>query len=360
MMNKRWLVAALLMVCTGALNCCQMQAAAGGAPGGAADGAYKGADKILVPAKGWPCGMPAGIPVPEKGKLLFETTMKIDQAYNVGKTQFGQRDVYVVSGGTIASEKLNATVMTLGLDFQLTLPNGAMEIEQILVLRTSDNRYVYLRSAGVGADKSDIRMVPDFEAPNGSTSAWLNTGKFAGRRVVDTTAKTMKISVYDISGETAAADDTNSVKVTKPADAVDQPWDYRKVGPTEKRGEQLIVENVTLGGSQSVGATKKGNRNIIPITGGTITGKITGKVLPGGADYQNLSNPATIDARYLWQTADGDVIIVRNAGPMAQLIPIFEVKQDSKYFYLTKGLYMSSSPGMGSGGVSLTFFESQK
>ena len=29
-------------------------------------------------------------------------------------------------------------------------------------------------------------------------------------------------------------------------------------------------------------------------------------VLPGGADYQNLANPPTIDARYLWQTSDGE------------------------------------------------------
>src|SRR5687768_18239940 len=38
----------------------------------------------------------------------------------------------------------------------------------------------------------------------------------------------------------------------------------------------------------------------LPIfTGGELTGRITGKVLPGGADYQNLTPPATIDARYL-------------------------------------------------------------
>ena len=40
-----------------------------------------------------------------------------------------------------------------GLDFQLTLSNGVVEIEQILVLRTSDGRYVYLRNAGTGASR---------------------------------------------------------------------------------------------------------------------------------------------------------------------------------------------------------------
>ena len=73
---------------------------------------------------------------------------------------------------------------------------------------------------------------------------------------------------------------------------------------------------MSLGASLSVGTSKRGRRNIIPITGGNVTGDITGKVLAGGADYQNLSNPMTIDARYLWQTNDGEIIIVRNAGPI--------------------------------------------
>jgi hypothetical protein len=103
---------------------------------------------------------------------------------------------------------------------------------------------------------------------------------------------------------------------------------------TERRGGQLITENVTLSGSQSVGARKNGGRNIIPITGGTLSGRITGKVLPGGADYQKMGNPFTLDARYLWQTDEGDVIIVRNAGPISKLVPTFEVHVDSKYAWL--------------------------
>ncbi len=83
-------------------------------------------------------------------------------------------------------------------------------------------------------------------------------------------------------------------------------------------------------------------------------------MLAAGADYQNLSNPATIDARYLWQTNDGEVIIVRNAGGFGKLVSTFEVRVDSKYAYLNNGLYLSSPPGMGQGGVSLTFYESVK
>jgi hypothetical protein len=349
---ERWFGATLILACVFLLSFdpSTAQTKAG----------YGGAAKILIPHKSWTCGMPAGFPVPERGVPVFEANMTLDQTYDLGKTPYGQRNVIVVQGGTVSGQKLNGTVLPGGLDFQLSFSNGGMEIEQIFVLKTGDGKYIYLRSAGAAADRSDVRMAPDFEAPNASDYNWLNTGKYVGRRVVDLTAKTMKISVYDVSNVIITPDAKNSVQVAKPADVQDQPWDYRKAMPGEQRGEQLISENVTLGGSQSVGAAKKGNRNIIPITGGTLSGKITGKVLFGGADYQNLSNPATIDARYLWQTSDGEVIIVRNGGSFGSLVPTFEVRVDSKYAWLNKGLYLSSNPGMGAGGVGLTFYESKQ
>lgn len=347
-MKIRYLKSSTLIVLAGILMFCQLQA-----------GQTKAA-KILVPHKSWSCGMPEGIPVPEEGVLVFEAEMKLNQIYEIGRTPYGERTVFVVQGGTVSGEKITGSVMPGGLDFQLSFSNGGMEIEGIFVLRTSDGKYIYTRIPGTAANQNDVRMVPDFEAPNAGSYAWLNSGKYAARRVLNRAARTLKISVYEVSGVAVKADATNSVQVTKPADVLDQPWDYRKAAAEEKRGEQLISENVTLGPSQSVGATKTGNRNIIPITGGTLNGKITGKVLPGGADYQNLANPPTIDARYLWQTSDGEVIIVRNGGSFGSLVPSFEVRVDSKYAWLNKGFYLSSNPGMGSNGVVLTFYESTR
>jgi hypothetical protein len=317
------------------------------------------AEGVLIPHKSWTCGMPDGIPKPEDGVLLFEAEMKLDQIYDVGRTQYGQRQVSVVQGGTVSGAKIKGSVLSGGLDFQLTLSSGAIEIEQVLVFRTGDGRYVYLRNAGTGASQKDVRMVLDFEAPNASSYAWLNSGKYVGRRSVDSATKTLTMRVYDVSDVAIEADSPDVVRVSKPADAPEQPWDYRKAAPSEKAGEQMITETVTLGGSQSVGATKSGSRNIIPITGGSLTGKVAGKVLAGGADYQNLSNPMTIDARYLWQTDDGEIIIVRNAGPFGSLVPTFEARADGKYSWLNSGTYMSSNPAMGAGGVSLRFYKSE-
>ena len=315
---------------------------------------------LIVPHESWSCGLPDGIPRPEGGTLLFEAEMKLDRVADIGRTQYGRRQVAIVQGGTLTGARLTGSVMTGALDFELILANGVIEIEQIFVLRTSDGRYVYLRAAGTGPDATDVRLVMDFEAPTASDVAWLNTGTYVGRRVLNAAARTMTLRVYDVSGAKPPSGSGRLVRIAKPAGVPPQPWDYRQAAPAEKRGTQLISETVTLSPSQSVGPSKRGPRNIIPITGGELAGRITGKVLAGGADYQNLSPPATIDARYLWQAADGEIIIVRNGGPFGSLVPTFEVRLDSPYAWLNTGTFLSSNPEGRPGGVGLTFYESAR
>jgi hypothetical protein len=247
-------------------------------------------------------------------------------------------------------------VMPGALDYELVLANGTIEIEQILVLQAADGGYVYVRNAGVGAHADDVRVVMDFEAPTESEYAWLNAGHYVARRELDAAGMTLTMRVYDVTDVTVAADD--SLAIAKPDGVPARPWNYREKGSDEEPGETLITENVTLGPSQSVGPSKRGNRNIIPITGGEISGRLSGSVLFGGADYQNLTPPATIDAQYLWQTDDGEIIIVRNGGSFGSLVPTFEARIDGPYAWLNDGLWLSGDPGMGQGGVSLTFYES--
>jgi hypothetical protein len=313
--------------------------------------------KLLIPHESWNCGMPDGIPAPEGGTLAFEIEMKFDKVFDVGRTPYGDRKVIVAQEGAVSGPKLTGTVMPGALDYELKLANGAIEIEQIFVLKTEDGKYVYVRNAGTGADSSDVRVVMDFEAPNAAPSAWLNSGKYVSRREVNTAGKTLTIRVYDVSNVSLLAGAANVTRITKPAGTPSQSWDYRKPAPSEKQGDMLITETVTLSPSQSVGMSKRGNRNIIPITGGELSGRVPGKVLFGGADYQNLSGPPAIDARYLWQASNGDIIIVRNTGS-GTLIPTFEVRNDSPYAFLNKGLYRSSPPGIKPGGVGITMYDS--
>src|SRR4249920_2867541 len=89
--------------------------------------------KVLLPHASWDCGMKDGIPNPESGSLIFETQLKLDRLAKIGKTQYGNRRVAVALEGTITGPKFAGTVMTGALDFELTLSNGAVEVEQMFV-----------------------------------------------------------------------------------------------------------------------------------------------------------------------------------------------------------------------------------
>jgi hypothetical protein len=314
---------------------------------------------LVVPPASWTCGMPDGIPAPEGAPLVLQADLTLAAVHDLGKTQYGTRQVAVVQQGTFTGPRVSGTVAAGALDLQLTLGNGVVEVEQLFVLKTGDGKYIYMRAAGTGPDAGDVRIVPDFEAPAASEFAALNTGKYVARRVLNAASKTMTLRVYDVSGISPGAA-ANAIRITTPAGVAPQPWDARVPAPGEKPGSELITETVTLSPSQSVGASKRGNRNIIPITGGDLAGRIPGKVLFGGADYQNLSPPATIDARYLWQADNGDIILVRNAGPFGALVPTFEVRTDSPYAWLNTGRFLSANPAVKPGGVGITMFESMR
>jgi Protein of unknown function (DUF3237) len=74
----------------------------------------------------------------------------------------------------------------------------------------------------------------------------------------------------------------------------------------------LFRAEITLAPAQELG-----RRRIIPITGGRFHGeRLSGRVLPGGADWQVIrpDGVADLDARYTLETGDGALIYVRNKG----------------------------------------------
>jgi hypothetical protein len=100
--------------------------------------------------------------------------------------------------------------------------------------------------------------------------------------------------------------------------------------------------SVLVGQPQEVGPTVHGLRRLIPILGGEVQGQDwSGRVLPGGADFQLILNPrmAELDARYVIETDGGDLIHVQNravrtAAPevMARLIRGEPVDPADVYF----------------------------
>lgn len=74
----------------------------------------------------------------------------------------------------------------------------------------------------------------------------------------------------------------------------------------------LVAAPVEAG--QVTGLNSRGLRRIIPITGGQVTGRLRGSVLPGGADFQIVVSDtlAELDARYLLELEDGARVYVHN------------------------------------------------
>jgi hypothetical protein len=200
-----------------------------------------------------------------------------------------------------------------------------------------------------------VRIVPDIEAPTSSQYAWLNTTKLAGTRTFDPAAKKLTMRVYKLPATPAASGGT--IKVEEPAGLPDQTWECK--APMGRQAGVVYTESVGIGdGSVAVGESKRGSRNIIPITGGTTTGRIEGGVLSGGADFQlSTGGQFILDARYTLKTKEGELIIVRNCGPIGALVPVFEARADGPYAWVNANTWLSSDPGVGAGVVNLTIYE---
>lgn len=81
--------------------------------------------------------------------------------------------------------------------------------------------------------------------------------------------------------------------------------------------QPLLRAEIALAPPQELGDGPLGRRRVIPITGGSFRGeRLSGRVVPGGADWQVIrpDGVAELDARYTLETDDGALIYVRNFG----------------------------------------------
>ena len=121
--------------------------------------------------------------------------------------------------------------------------------------------------------------------------------------------------------------------------------------------EHLWDAKVTIANAINVGDSKYGNRNIIPITGGTFEGpKISGEVLPYGADWQLVRPDGDVEfnARYLLKTNDGYTIQVINKVLMhmdttnqkpemyTKSVIDLEAPKNSPYAYLNHAIFLGT------------------
>lgn len=115
----------------------------------------------------------------------------------------------------------------------------------------------------------------------------------------------------------------------------------------------LYTLKVKLGSPQVVGDGPYGLRRIIPIEGGTFEGpRLSGRVLPGGADWQFIrpDGIAELDARYTLETDDGALIYVSNPGirrgpkEVMERLARGEKCDPGEYYFRTRPVFETGSP----------------
>jgi hypothetical protein len=79
----------------------------------------------------------------------------------------------------------------------------------------------------------------------------------------------------------------------------------------------LYTSRIDIAAPLDFGAAPYGRRRIINITGGAFSGpRLSGRILPGGADWQIARSDGIVevDARYTLETDDGALIYITNWG----------------------------------------------
>ena len=78
--------------------------------------------------------------------------------------------------------------------------------------------------------------------------------------------------------------------------------------------EHLCNLAVEVGVPVDAGESPLGQRRLVPILGGTVRGRLAGRVLAGGADFQLIhgGTQARLEARYMLELEDGARVFVQN------------------------------------------------
>lgn len=120
-------------------------------------------------------------------EYVMQLNVSLGEAYQVGATSYGFRNVIPITGGTFEGPKLKGTIIPGGADWQL-MENGTgrTNVEAIYSIKTDDGAYIHVRNNGIissGKDENGnptfyFRCAPKFEAPADSKYAWMNNCLF--------------------------------------------------------------------------------------------------------------------------------------------------------------------------------------
>jgi len=84
-----------------------------------------------------------------RSQLLFDMTAEVRERYPIENTPRGTRVNVSVAGGTFAGPKLKGIILPGGGDFALMQPDGVLEIDARITLRTDDGQNIYMTYRGL-------------------------------------------------------------------------------------------------------------------------------------------------------------------------------------------------------------------
>ncbi len=115
----------------------------------------------------------------------------------------------------------------------------------------------------------------------------------------------------------------------------------------------LYTSKIEIEVPLAVGCSPYGERRIINIKGGEFSGpRLSGHVLPGGADWQIIRSDGIVEveARYTLRTHDGSLIYVSNWGlrhgpkDVMERLASGEVVDPGEYYFRTTPVFETGSP----------------
>jgi len=117
---------------------------------------------------------------------VFDANVTIGALLNFGKSKYGERRIIPITGGTFKGPNIEGVVLPGGADWQLTRPDGDVELYARYTLKTSDGILIQVQNRVLMHISKDgktgpyVRSVIDFEAPSTSSYDWLNHAIFLG------------------------------------------------------------------------------------------------------------------------------------------------------------------------------------
>lgn len=116
---------------------------------------------------------------------VFDANVTIGGLLNFGKSKYGERRIIPITGGKFKGPDIEGVVVPGGADWQLTRPDGDVELYARYTLKTNDGALIQVQNRVLMHMSKDgtppyTRSVIDFEAPSDSKHAWLNHAIFLG------------------------------------------------------------------------------------------------------------------------------------------------------------------------------------